>query len=286
LVTYVTWPYLWPSPVERFSVSFFWAAQFPSYDVFFEGRWVNADTRPWYYLPKLISLQLTEPAVILILLGAGLAIFKLRNDKPRRFLFLLLALWIGVPALGVMVLDMTVYGNIRHLLFILPALPAFSAPAFDWLLLHSRKAWLAWAVFALAIIPGIASLIYLHPYEYIYLNSFTGGVSGGFERYELDHECISLREGIEAANRLVPPGSAVLVPHQGDAALLYARPDIRFSGNEASSDEADYVLTCSWPAPEDVGKEGSYPVDLSDEGFLPLYMVRRGNAVLATLWRR
>ena len=63
-----------------------------------------------------------------------------------------------MPAFGVMVLNMTVYGNIRHLLFILPAVLAFSAVAFDWLLLRSRKAWFAWAVFALAIIPGIALL--------------------------------------------------------------------------------------------------------------------------------
>jgi hypothetical protein len=275
IVTYVTWPYLWPSPVERFSESFFWAAQFPSYDVFFEGRWVTADTRPWYYLPKLVGLQLTEPALILILFGAGLAIFRSRKDKARRFLFLLLALWIGVPAFGVMVLDMTVYGNIRHLLFILPAVLAFSAVAFDWVLLHSRKVWLAWAVFALAIIPGIASLIYLHPYEYIYLNSFTGGVSGGFERYELDHECTSIREGIEQANRLVPPDSQILLVAMAGDIRQYARPDLLAPAG-TSPDSAEFVLACNWPE----------TVELSQQGFLPVYSVHRGDAILATLWRK
>jgi len=286
IVTFATWPYLWPAPVERFIGSFAWAVNFPSYETFFEGQWITAETRPWYYLPKLVGLQLTEPAVFLVLIGAGVAIMRLRKNSQDWFLYLLLALWIGVPAFGVMVLDMTVYGNIRHLLFTLPALLAFSAMTFDWLLASSRRVWVPWAVFALAVIPGIMSSIYLHPYEYVYLNSLTGGVSGGYGLYELDHECISLREGIEAANRLVPPHSAVQVPHQRGSALLYARADLRLGGTATSVDDVDFILTCSWPAPYDVGKVGSYPVDLSNEGFVPMYMVRRGNAVLATLWER
>ena len=53
-------------------------------------------------------------------------------------------------------------------------------------------------------------------------------------------------------------------------------------------DEADYVLTCSWPPPADVGKEGSYPVDLSDEGFsAAIHGAAPGNArARLPSWRR
>ena len=275
IVTYITWPYLWSAPVEKFVESFRWAAGFPSYDVFFEGRWVTAQTRPWYYLPKLTALQLTEPAVLLSLIGAGLVIRRLRTKPADRILYLLLALWIGVPAFGVMVLDMTVYSNIRHLLFMLPAVLALTALPFAWLVSHARRAWLPWVAFLLAILPGIATILYLHPYEYIYLNSLTGGVSGGFERYELDHECTSVREGIEAANQIIPSGSPMLLIAMAGDVRQYARPDLMPPG-EISIDAAQYVLVCNWPE----------TIDLSEEGFRTVYAVRRGNAILSALWQR
>lgn len=276
IVTYITWPYLWPAPVERFIGSLSWAATFPSYDTFFEGRWISAETRPWYYLPKLVGLQLTEPAIAMVLIGAGLALHRLRREPRDWFLYLLLALWIGAPAFGVMVLEMTVYGNIRHLLFILPALLAFSVVTFDWLRTRLGREPVLWAAVALSIIPGIMAVIYLHPFEYIYLNSFTGGVSGGYGWYELDHECISLRQGIETANRLVPPEATVMVPRQVGSVRQYARPDIRLVGRTSAPKNVDYVLTCTWPS----------TVDLSNQGFAPIFSVQRGNAVLATLWEK
>jgi hypothetical protein len=275
IVTYITWPYLWSAPVEKFVESFRWAAGFPSYDVFFEGRWVTAETRPWYYLPKLAALQLTEPAVLLSLIGAGLVIRQLRTKPADRIVYLLLALWIGVPAFGVMVLDMTVYGNIRHLLFMLPAVLALTALPFAWLVRRARRAWLPWVAFLLAILPGIATILYLHPYEYIYLNRLTGGVSGGFERYELDHECTSVREGIEAANRIVPSGSQMLLIAMAGDVRQYARPDL-LAPAATSIDAAQYVLVCNWPE----------TLDLRAEGFRTVYAVQRGNAILSALWER
>jgi len=121
-VTYATWPYLWPNPIRRFMESLFFAAQFPPHHTFFEGRWMSSRIAPWYYFPKLAAIELTEPAVVLLLLGAAAALWRLRRNRAHWFLYSLLALWVGVPFAGLVFFDMTAYGNIRHLLFTLPAL--------------------------------------------------------------------------------------------------------------------------------------------------------------------
>ena len=275
-VTVLTWPYLWPAPVRRLLESVAWAANFPDHNTFFEGRWVASASLPWFYFPKLAALQLTEPAVILALIGLFVGLARLRSDRANRLLFGLLGLWLGIPFLALTVLGMPVYGNIRHLLFTLPAILVFTAVSFDALRKRARRPWVSWAVFALAILPGIWALFSLHPYEYIYMNSFAGGVSGAYGRYELDRQCISLREGIEAANRIAAPGSIVKVPRQKMDVEPYASPAIRVVPAGDAAGEGDFVLSCNWPD----------PVDYSTQGFHPVYMVQRGKAVLAVLWGR
>ena len=276
IVLYATWPFLWPAPIERLAESLAHAATFPSNVTFFEGSWVTSDNLPWYYFPKLTAMQLTEPAVLLAVIGIGAVILRRRSWRKERVLFLLLGLWIAVPAVGLAFFRMTAYGNIRHLLFTLPAILAFTAVAFDLLRRHVRPGWLAWSFFGMAILPGIWSLISLHPYEYVYMNRFAGGVSGAYGRYELDRQCTALREGIEAANRLADPGAVVAVPRQLEDVRPYARPDLRLIADGDFGSGADFVLTCSWPDEE----------DLEPGGLRRVYSVRRGEAVLAALWQR
>jgi hypothetical protein len=276
IVLYATWPYLWSGPTSKFLQSFTVAADFPSHRTFFEGGWVSSYTLPWYYFPKLAALQLTEPAVLLALIGMGVAVFRLKAGKAGGLNYLLLGLWIGMPAVALVFLGMGAYANIRHLLFTIPAILAFTAVAFEELRKRVRPEWLAWTLFGLAILPGVWGLVSLHPYEYTYMNGLVGGVSGAAGRYEFDRHCISLREGIEAANRLAGPGSVVVVPRQKDAVRPFARPDLRLVANTESFSSADFVLTCSWPE----------EVDLGSVGLRRVYTVHRGEAVFATLWQR
>ena len=275
-VTVVTWPYLWPAPLTRLMESVVWATNFPDHRTFFEGHWISSASLPWFYFPKLAALQLTEPAVILSLIGLFVGLARLRSERASRLLLGLLALWLGIPVLALTVLGMPVYGNIRHLLFTLPAILVFAALSFDALCTRSRRPWIPWAVFGLAILPGVWALLSLHPYEYIYMNSFTGGVSGAYGQYELDRQCISLREGIEAANRIAAPGSVVKVPRQKTDVEPYASPTLKVVSGSDASGKGDFVLSCNWPE----------PVDYSAQGFHPVYRVQRGKAVLAVLWGR
>jgi hypothetical protein len=275
-VTYATWPYLWPNPIRRFMESLFFAAQFPPHHTFFEGRWMSSRIAPWYYFPKLAAIELTEPAVVLLLLGAAAALWRLRRNRALWFPYSLLALWVGVPFAGLVFFDMTAYGNIRHLLFALPALLILAGIGLEAILQRLHRRWAEWLLLAVAVLPGVWALIWLHPYEYIYMNSLVGGVSGAYGEYELDRQCISLREAIEEVNRMAAPGATVMVMGQISAVVPYARLDLRLVDDREPFRSADYVLSCYWQS----------TIDLGPEGFDSIYKVRRGEAVLTELWRR
>lgn len=275
-VTYATWPYLWPNPIRRFIESLFFAAQFPPHHTFFEGRWMSSKISPWYYFPKLVVIQLTEPVVILLAIGAAATLWRLWHKPSNWVLYVLLALWVGVPFAGLVFFNMTAYGNLRHLLFTFPALLVVAGIGLETIYERLRQRWAQWLMLAVVALPGIWALIWLHPYQYIYMNSLVGGVSGAYGEYEQDRQCISLREAMEQVNRIAPPGATVMVLRQISAVVHYARQDLRMIDDREPLTSADYILSCYWQS----------QVDLRPEGFESIYKVRRGEAVLSELWRR
>ncbi len=277
-VTTATWPYLWPNPITRFITSLYLSANFPDTHVtFYRGAWLRAGTYPWFFFPNLAGIELTEPAVVLILAGLIVGVRNVIRHPRRIPLVLLLVAWFGVPLVGLIGFHMTTYGNITHLLFILPPLFIFAAMAVESLLGRFRQAWIRGSLVFLCLAPGLWGIVSLHPYEYIYFNSFVGGVSGAADFYEMDRWCISIREAIEDVNQVAPPGATVMLPSSYDQAIPFARPDIQLIDNRTSYDQAQFVIQCSW-----IHGLGPWP----EKEFKPIGEVRRGEAVLATIWRR
>ncbi len=277
-VTIATWPYLWPNPVTRFVSSLYLSANFPDTHVtLYRGAWLRAGTYPWYFFPNLAGIELTEPAVVLILGGLWIGVRRVARRPSRTPQSLLLAAWFGVPLVGLIAFHMTTYGNITHLLFVLPAFFIFAAMGLEFALTHLAHVWVRALLIAVCLLPGLWGIITLHPYEYIYVNSFAGGVSGAAGFYELDRWCVSLREAIQDVNQIAPQGSTVMLPSSYDQAVPFARPDLRLIDNRTSYDQAQFVIQCTW-----IHGLGPWP-----EGeFKPIGEVRRGNAVLASIWRR
>lgn len=176
LVTaYAAWPYLWNDPIGRFWESFQVMANFPwSGTVRFEGGNLEATALPWYYLPKLMAIQLTLP--LLALAAAGLAIFV--HFVQRRGLDLGLAaiplLWFLAPMGGVLLLHPSMYDNFRQFLFILPPLFLFAAMAVEVVFRHLRTSLWKGAFCLAVLLPGIMAGAWLHPYEYVYYNALVG----------------------------------------------------------------------------------------------------------------
>lgn len=277
VVAVATWPYLWPDPAARFVESLTLAANFPPHQTFYRGRWLRSSKYPWYYFPNLAGIELTEPAVFLTVLGIGLAAYRFARRDHRSALIALLGIWAGVPLLALIALKMTIYGNITHLLFVLPPFLLLAGMALEAIIGRLRSGWLRVALVTGALLPGVWGIVWLHPYEYIYINTFAGGVSRADGFYELDRACISLREGIEYLNEVAPYGATVMLPPQVVQVVPYARPDLRLIDERISYDEADFVINCTW-----THGLGPWP----SEDFHPIFQVQRARAVLTVVYAR
>jgi len=274
--TYATWPYLWSDPIRRFLESTASASRFGEKRVLFNGKFLPSEALPWNYFPTLASLELTEPAVLLIILGLPVLVWRLARGKTDWIVGLVLGLWLGVPLAGVYLLGMTVYDNLRHLLFVLPVLFLLSGFSTELIMQHLRHPWVRLGFLVLALAPGVFGLVRMHPYQYAYFNAFVGGVSGAYGRYNPEHWCTSHREAMRIVNRDAEEDAKVLAVGQPWSAEMFAREDLRVLVRESSLPEAEYIVVCTWYWRHDWGPQG----------FQKIYEVRRGEAVFAEVWRR
>jgi hypothetical protein len=274
LVTYIFWPYLWGSPIANYLKSFSMAADFDwRSTILFGGKLYLPDTLPASYIPTVISIQYTEPALLLFTGGMILAIRELIRRPSRRADIALLLLWFVVP-IGFAILNhSTVYDNARQFLFAIPPLFVIGGLAlqFIWAKLQKKVAWFM-SLAVLLILPAVYWNIHLHPYEYIYYNSLAGGVSGAFRNYETDYWGLSYKEDIEYVNQVAESNSVIYVYGSRVVSDL-VRPDLHL----------DYAL------------EGQTDVDYAviltkrniDERIFPdsevIYQTRRDNSVLSVV---
>lgn len=278
VTTVITWPYLWPNPPARFLESLYLAAHFPETHVtLFRGQWLQAGEYPWSFFPTLVGIELTEPMAILIAAGMALAVKRIANRSPRGPFLVLLGLWAAVPLAGLILFGLTTYGNITHLLFVLPPFLLLASLALEAILSRLSRHWMRVVLAGASLLPGVWGIISLHPYEYIYINSYAGGVGGAYNYYELDRACISLREAIEYVNQTAPVSATVMLPSGFHQVIPFARPDLNLVDNRTSYAAADYVVSCSW-----VHGLGPWP----SEDFHLIHEIQRGGAILTEIWQR
>jgi len=211
LIMYIFWPYLWLDPISRFINAFHVMANFPwGGSVRFNGSDILPTKLPWYYLPRLISIQFTLPVVILALAGIGLAVFGLIKNKENWLRNLLLLSWFLVPILLVIILKPILYDNFRQFLFITPPLFVFSAVAFENLAKLIKIKWVSIALCSILLLPGIISGIWLHPYEYVYYNALVGWTGNIGRTYENDYYGTSLCEAGKYISNIAKEGDQVV----------------------------------------------------------------------------
>lgn len=98
-------------------------------------------------------------------------------------------------------------------------------------------------VFILAF--GIIPSVQLHPYEYAYYNTFTGGVGGAFRQYETEYWLTCYREAVLKFNEEAQAGSQLFVRREPYIAAYYASADIiirNFRTEQKDIQPGDYVL--------------------------------------------
>lgn len=199
LVSLLTWPFLWDSPSYNFLEAIRVMRDFPfNAEVRFLGDNIAASNLPWYYVLFLVCVQLTIPALVLAAIGMT-AVFY-RTEKPILKEASVLFAWFAVP-LGLQIsLHSNVYDNFRQFLFVLPPLFVLAGIGIEHLMAKLKFPLLKNTLAVLCFLPGMYAVIALHPYQYIFYNTFVGGVSGAEGDFELDYWLTSYREAGEYIN--------------------------------------------------------------------------------------
>jgi hypothetical protein len=246
--TYLSWPYLWGAPFNRYVEALSIMAHFPfQLPTVFAGNQYLPDQLPTLYFPVLLGIQWTEPALVLI--GSGLLISIWRFYKqPTWGPLALFVAWFLVPAAFIIWSGSTLYDNARQLFFLFPPLFLLAGVAFEKLfVLLSHPAAKA-AVLLLAALPGIWSGARLHPYEYVYYNALVGGTRGAAGRFELDYWGTSLQDIAAFLNSSAPQRASVVVYGPDWVIAHYARPDIQVhSFQDVATTSYDYIVLLNRP---------------------------------------
>jgi hypothetical protein len=186
----------------------------------FQGELFTADQMPARYLPTYLAVTTPEPVLLLFVAALIIAALRLRarahaSQSPgavsstgpeplaaavRACQIAVLAASVVLPIAYIIVRGAPVFNGMRHVLFVVPPLIVGAALCADWWLsaLSMRARRLGYALIAAGTLWNAASIVALHPYQYLYFNSLAGGLQGALGFYETDYWCASYREAVLA----------------------------------------------------------------------------------------
>lgn len=270
LIVFITWPYLWTNPLQKFIEVFGFMSDNPTQlPVLFNGQIYQADKLPRRYLPSLLGLTLTEPVWLLFILGLIIGFWK--SNSQKRLLLALTLLWFIIPGAYVVLRKPPMYDGFRHFLFILPPVFIFTGFAFEKLFMATKKQWVVIAIILFA--PAIWGSIKLHPYEYAYYNLFTGGTSGAFRVYETEYWLTCYKEAVQGFHE---QDAQLFIKREPYIAQYYANKNITIRDYRVEFNKiqpGDFVLVSS-RTNEDLKTFKDAPIALS---------IQRGDAVFCAI---
>lgn len=246
LATYALWPALWVNPIGHIVETLEVMYQFPLHDVRYLGNIYPSNNLPWHFFPVLLLLELTEPQVVLTLFGLLLmGLTFVEKSRSQKIFLVIVILWFFIPFVGNVFMRLSNYGNFRHYLFAIPPLFIFAGVAYEWLLKIFRGKGVKVLITAVILVPGIASIANLHPYEYIYFNQFIGGVDNAQGVFELDYWCTSYKEAMEFVNSEAALDARVVAWGPVQAARTFARSDLIVLSEGEIGPGPDYAIACN-----------------------------------------
>jgi hypothetical protein len=275
-VTYITWPAIWGNPFLLLADRIIRTTEFTSFSVLYRGHVYLSENLPWHYVPTLVGIQLTLPAVILSLVGIVVLLIKGWKRPEQLQLIFLLGAWIIIPVFAASASLIPIYDNFRHLLFILPPIILLAGVGLDSILENIQSLPGKALLVVLLLLPGVLGVIRLHPYEYIYYNEIVGGVDGAVGKFPLDYWCTSNREAMEFINANAQPDAQVAVWGGLTTAEPFERDDIRVYQDWRTTTQPDYAIGCY----QAIAVEGFFP-DLE-----VVHQIRRGTGVLSIVKAR
>jgi hypothetical protein len=245
VTTYVTWPYLWYSPIKNFVEVIQLMSNNPQpVGLIFNGAELNSTILPWTYLPALLGITLTEPVWFLFFFGLAFAVLRIINKQMQYWDFSVTFLGFLIPFLYVIIFHPPMYDGFRHFLFILPPIFVVIGVTFDTMIKWFHRPVIPWVLLTIVTIPGVVGIVNLHPFEYTYYNVFVGGPSGTYRLYENDYWLTCYLEAMQPFDAIANENPTVYVMRQPNLAENYAVEGVEVLPYKAPDllESGDYIL--------------------------------------------
>ncbi len=278
LVTmYIFWPFLWPDPIGRFIFVLQAMSNAPAdLKILFMGKLYPAYELPRRYFPTLLTYTLTEPTWPLFIAGTVIAIKKAIQESKDRARLGITFLWFGLVISALVITNPPNSDGYRHYLFMFPPVFIFAGFAINEIFIRIQHNGIKAAAVLALLLPAIIANVTLHPYQYAYYNTFTGGTDKAFRQYETDYWLTCYREAVLEFEKEAPQGSQLFVKREPYIAEYYASSNITIR---------DYRTELKDIQPGDFVLINTRTND--DEKILkdaPVFMdVRRGNAIFCVI---
>ena len=248
LVVYLSWPGLWGNPIIGIFKSFLGVSTFSwGGKVLFFGETLSPNNLPAMYIPTLMSIQLTIPALILFFVGVTISLVKRYRNELDKTLFFIIATWLFLPLMMIFIVKPSIYDNFRHFLFLTPPVFLFAGLGIKYIYSAINKKIISFLLTFAILLPGIIGIINLHPYQYIYYNSLIGGVEGAFRKFETDYWYTSYYESTKYINEVSSKNDTILVYGSWQIVDYYAREDLNVikynkDAEQTQFEESDYAI--------------------------------------------
>lgn len=233
ILSILLWPFALQKPFSNVLVSL---EQFTHYNIglrtIFEGKQMMSNMLPWQYAPKYLLIGM--PVVCLAGFAGYLIVllFKKREFSLISYFILFAAVF---PVFWVIYKNSNLYGGIRHLLFVMPAMVLLAARFWSLSIEMMRSKWVKMAVvllFVTGLLLPVVHMVKNHPNDYIYFNEFAGGLKKSYGDYEMDYYYNSLKKSCDWFRKnvdLPKDKKTVVVSNHSGILQYYFRRDTNIS---------------------------------------------------------
>ena len=251
LIFLINMPYVAADPFNHLIELIRMTKEYPWYgDILLFGQSYAFNDRPWWYL--FIWILITTPLVILGMAGYALWT-RLTNKKNELKLLILISLILQVVLY--LILKPVVYNGLRHYLFLVVHIALLATIGCIELLTNDKTRRIAQIALVGLIVAVGYSYLMLHPYQYVYFNSLSGGIKGAKSDFELDYWAASDKEAMTwLSNYLIDQKEtdvAVFSCSKSDSLHAYM-PQVQDVNTQM--ERADYIICYNQPELQEIKK--------------------------------
>lgn len=285
LSMYITWPYLWEDPINRFLEAYETMSAFP-----WDGTtrlWginVPANQNTGYYLFQWLLISIPVLAIFFIILGTLLLPLTL-SKGAHSWLFAIVNLVLSWGIIAIVVYkNSVIYDDWRHLYFIWPMLLWPAILLWDVIQYSGNKNLILGSkiIIITHILFVSSALLKLYPYYYVYFNeSISSKENYRVQQFEGDYWGLSYYEGLKYILDTDPSEEIKVMTFtqsQEPSFLLLNEVDRLRLKNVHDVHEAHYILT--------IFRFHSFESKFTPEFNELYYEVRRNGSPIMRVWRK